>query len=118
MLKVKVSSFVPGDYAAVITEALEDISKRGNPMLVVRLTLKSECKSMITSYLAWIDSAAWKLEEFMVSLGLPLSDGATAEISDPSILVGMSCLVRVDFDETAVGAPRLRIEKWLKPVTI
>lgn len=82
----------PGDYPFVVVDAREKTSKTsGNAMIQLKLRV---AEATILDYLVFTDSAAWKVDQFLRSIGCHPGEGRTVDVITED-LVGQRGMLKV-----------------------
>jgi len=107
----------PGTYRVEIESAVEKISAQGNDMikLVCRVLLPDGAKGPeIWDHLVFTPKAAWKIDQFLASIGQAVVAGEEVNI-DAGDLIGQTALAEIG-EEPGQTNPDHRfntIERWL-----
>lgn len=106
-----------GEYDFEITEAAEEVSKKGNDMVHLQVTIYNQDGNSrrVDDYLVSTNEAAFKLRQFAESVGL-LTQYEGGEITaDEMIGRAGRCKVIVKKDNTGQYADKNAIGAYLKP---
>lgn len=114
LYKQNASPVVPeGEYDFTVKNAKEEVSSKGNDMIVLTLQIKDG--PVVIDNLVFTEGAIWKIDEFRVSTGEVIN--STEEVSfEADECLGRSgrCSLYVD---TFDGRDRNKIEHYLPPGT-
>jgi Protein of unknown function (DUF669) len=101
-----------GKYQVKVIGAKDEISKNGNPMITLRLSVKVKGASRVFfDHLVFTDSSDWKVAEFLTAMGEELTDEMDIK---PYEYVDRTALARVGIKEFE-GQLQNFIERWLPP---
>lgn len=71
----------PGEYKLRVLDAVERVSKKGNPMIELTLQVRHDDGTVgpkLFDYLVFDESSAWKIDQFLASAGM--HPGAEKEV--------------------------------------
>ena len=103
-------AFVPpaaGDYQFAVTEASNETSKAGNPMIALKLLFDIGRQDDLTVYerLVFVPAATWVIHDFCAATGLDFSSGNL----DPE-----DCLGRTGTAQLVLGKPNSKGKRYME----
>ena len=104
----------PGEYTIEIINAEESISKKGNPMIELKLRIQPG-GTICFDNLVFAETAFWKIDTFRLATGEVITPDEEVDI-EPDDLIGRTARVRLLVDEYN-GRKRNKVAAWLPPTT-
>jgi hypothetical protein len=104
----------PGEYTIEIINAEESISKKGNPMIELKLRIQPS-GTICFDNLVFAETAFWKIDTFRLATGEVITPDEEVDI-EPDDLIGRTARVRLLVDEYN-GRKRNKVAAWLPPTT-
>ena len=111
----KFRAFVePGKYEVSVVGAKSSVSKKGNQMITLRLSVEGAHR-LFSDHLVFTESSFWKVADFLIAMGHPPSGEVDLDF-DPQNYVGCTAVALVGVEEFN-GRSQNKIERWLPPTS-
>lgn len=101
-----------GDYEIEVIDAEETISKKGNPLIELKLRIHPS-GALCFDNLVFTEAAFWKIDSFRLATGEVVTPGEEVEI-EPDNLIGRTARARLIVEEYN-GRKRNKVAAWLAP---
>jgi hypothetical protein len=108
----------PGTYKVEIVNALEKLSKAGNPMikLICRVEIGDGAKGPeVHEHLTFTEKAGWKIDQVREACGFAVVPGEDIDVQ-PEDFIGKTATVVLGEEEGADSGHRFNtLERWMSP---
>ena len=103
-----------GTYSYVVEDAVEKMSRAGNEMIELRLKVGDDDAGYgkCWEYLVFSERAAWKIDQFLASVGRPTSPGDNVEIETDD-LIGLEGQAEITVGKNNKGEDRNEVGAFL-----
>jgi hypothetical protein len=108
----------PGTYKVEIVNAMEKLSKAGNPMikLICRVEIGEGAKGPeVHEHLTFTEKAGWKIDQVREACGFAVVPGEDIDVQ-PEHFIGKTAMVVLGEEEGADPGHRFNtLERWVSP---
>jgi hypothetical protein len=108
----------PGTYKVEIVNAMEKLSKAGNPMikLICRVEIGEGAKGPeVHEHLTFTEKAGWKIDQVREACGFAVVPGEDIDVQ-PEHFIGKTATVVLGEEEGADAGHRFNtLERWMSP---